>query len=126
MLVDLRPSRPTHAYPAASSLRGSGPVVLAVAFAVLLVLVGAGSSLVTLPDWGWLLVSAAVTTTASSQTSTGSALLTALLAWLMLNGFVANGFGELRWQGREDLLRVLVLAAAAMVPQAGRVVRVAR
>lgn len=49
---------------------------------------------------GWI---ASLTTTA----------LTAGVAWLMLNGFVEDRYGVLRWHGRGDVTRLGVLVAAA-------------
>jgi hypothetical protein len=49
---------------------------------------------------------------------------TGALAWLLVNGFLVDRFGELSWHGRADLYRALVLVAAAAVGlAAGHVVR---
>lgn len=45
----------------------------------------------------------------------GGAVVTAGLAWLMLNGFVSDRFGELRWHGRSDVTEALVLVAASVL-----------
>jgi hypothetical protein len=37
------------------------------------------------------------------------------LAWLLVNGFLVDRFGELSWHGRGDLYRALMLVAAAAV-----------
>ena len=39
----------------------------------------------------------------------GAVLATAGFAWLMLNGFVADQYGELRWHGSSDVVRMVVL-----------------
>jgi hypothetical protein len=41
-------------------------------------------------------------------------LFVAVCSWLMLNGIVVNGTGNLGWDGRHDLIRVGVLAGACL------------
>lgn len=43
------------------------------------------------------------------------ALVTALVCWMLLNSFVIHAHGELVWEGSADLLRLGVLAAAAVL-----------
>ncbi|MBF6507465.1 hypothetical protein [Saccharopolyspora hirsuta] len=43
------------------------------------------------------------------------ALITALLCWMFLNSFVVHELGDLVWEGSADLVRLGVLAGAAVV-----------
>jgi hypothetical protein len=40
---------------------------------------------------------------------------TGALAWLLVNGFLVDRFGELSWHGRADVYRALMLVAVASV-----------
>jgi len=40
---------------------------------------------------------------------------TGVLAWLLVNGFLVDRFGELSWHGRSDLYRSLALVSAAAI-----------
>jgi len=42
-------------------------------------------------------------------------MATASCAWLLLNGFVADRYGELQWHGRGDVVRMVVLLAIGAV-----------
>src|SRR3954454_16704536 len=42
-------------------------------------------------------------------------MATAGCTWLLLNGFVADRYGELRWHGRDDVVRIVVLLAIGAV-----------
>ena len=44
-----------------------------------------------------------------------AALLTAGLGWMFFNSFVVHAGGVLRWEGTSDLVRVAILAAAAVL-----------
>lgn len=49
---------------------------------------------------------------------------TGALAWLLVNGFLVDRFGELVWHGRADVARaVLLVAAAAIGLAAGNIFR---
>jgi hypothetical protein len=100
--------------------RPASAVMLAIYFGTLLILIGVGPAIVALPAWGWLLVVASVTAVSSWWASPGTSLLSAAIGWLMLNGFVVNGLGELSWHGPADLGRLLFLAAVAMAVRAVR------
>jgi len=43
-----------------------------------------------------------------------TSLLVALCGWLMLNGLVVHTDGQLGWAGREDVIRIGVLAATGL------------
>ncbi|HEY5454538.1 MAG TPA: hypothetical protein VIJ96_03650 [Acidothermaceae bacterium] len=43
-----------------------------------------------------------------------TSLLVALCGWLMLNGLVVHRDGQLGWAGREDVIRIGVLAAIGL------------
>ncbi len=47
----------------------------------------------------------------------------ALVGWLMLNGFVIDQYGVLAWHGPDDLVRIGVLLAAAVVVALTRAVQ---
>jgi hypothetical protein len=48
-------------------------------------------------------------------------------AWMVMDGFLVNRLGDLSWQGRPDLDRLLALAAGALIGLvAGEVIRDAR
>ncbi len=42
-------------------------------------------------------------------------LVAAAFGWLMFDGFVVNQFGELRWHGAGDAVRLLILLAVAVM-----------
>ena len=44
-----------------------------------------------------------------------AALVTAALGWLLLNGFLVDHFGALRWHGEVDAVRLVTLIAAAAI-----------
>jgi hypothetical protein len=44
-------------------------------------------------------------------------VFTTALAWLLVNGFLVDRFGELSWHGRADLVRALMLVGAAALGQ---------
>lgn len=54
------------------------------------------------------------------------ALVTAGLAWLMLNGFVADRYGELRWHGHRDIVAAIVLTGSAAAAGALRGLQIRR
>ncbi len=51
------------------------------------------------------------------------AVLSALVGWLMLNGFAIDQYGVLAWHGPDDLVRIGVLLAAAVVVALTRAVQ---
>ena len=68
-------------------------------------------------DTGWRLVVVAVALGLFSAV-TADALAAAFvtgLAWLVVNGFLVDQYGQLSWHGWADLVRLLVLVAAAGV-----------
>jgi hypothetical protein len=50
-------------------------------------------------------------------------LFVAACGWLMLNGIVVNGAGNLGWDGRHDLIRLGVLAGASLSVALARAVQ---
>ncbi|HVT97797.1 MAG TPA: DUF4118 domain-containing protein [Acidobacteriaceae bacterium] len=54
------------------------------------------------------------------------AVVTAALAWLMLNGFVTDRYGVLRWHGHRDLVELAVLFASATTVATVRATRIRR
>jgi K+-sensing histidine kinase KdpD len=55
-----------------------------------------------------------------------AALGAAGLGWLFLNGFLVNRQGDLRWHGRDDTVRIVLLAGVAVAVSAARSVQLAR
>jgi hypothetical protein len=53
-------------------------------------------------------------------------LAAAGFAWLMLNGFVADQLGELRWHGSSDVVRMVVLFGCGVAVTAMRSVQLRR
>ena len=53
------------------------------------------------------------------MTSIGS-LITAGLSFLMLNGFIVDRYAVLRWHGRHDMVRLVVLLGCAGIASAAR------
>jgi hypothetical protein len=51
-------------------------------------------------------------------------LTTAIVGWLMFNGFVVNQFGELRWHGATDATRLAVLVTIALTASGARCVQI--
>lgn len=55
-----------------------------------------------------------------------SALMTAVFAWLMLDGFAEDRFGVLRWHGGVDVVALGVLAGCGVAACASRTAAVRR
>jgi hypothetical protein len=68
-------------------------------------------------DSGWRLVVVAVALGLFSALTADAlaAAFVGVLAWLIVNGFLVDRYGQLSWHGWADLVRLLVLAAAAGV-----------
>jgi hypothetical protein len=63
------------------------------------------------------LVAAAVTVVAALSRDLIAAPVVAVLAWLIVNGFLIDRFGELSWHGRSDVYRAVILVLAAGIGQ---------
>jgi hypothetical protein len=66
-------------------------------------------------DAGWRFAVVAVTfgVFAALVPDRSAVAWTGGLAWLLVNGFLVDSFGELSWHGRSDLYRALMLVAVA-------------
>ncbi|BCB75874.1 hypothetical protein GCM10022251_80610 [Phytohabitans flavus] len=73
-----------------------------------------------------LVVAVAVGAYAALSTSTRATLATALVGYLIFNGFLVNRFGELSWDGGASVGHVTVLAVATALGLGQRWIRHAR
>ena len=77
------------------------------------------ASMVPSADAGWRLavVACAVGAFAAATTNVLAVPCTVALAWLFVNGFLVDRFGELSWHGAADVMRALMLVLAGGVGQ---------
>ncbi|HWC34555.1 MAG TPA: hypothetical protein VG650_06970 [Mycobacteriales bacterium] len=73
-----------------------------------------------------LAVMAGLTALSSWIFEWSAALVTAGLAWLMLNGFIADEHGELRWHGHRDVVAAIVLLGSVVAVGALRGLQIRR
>ncbi len=73
-----------------------------------------------LPASASLAIFAAVVAVCAWLSTPGVAILLASCAWLDYDGFVVGRQGVLSWHGSADLVRIVVLAASAVVVLASR------
>lgn len=67
--------------------------------------------------WRFGIVAAAVVVFAAAAADLVAVSVTVVLAWLVVNGFLVDRFGELWWHGRSDLYRAGMLVVAGALGQ---------
>jgi hypothetical protein len=67
------------------------------------------------PWWRVAVMAAAVGGFAAFSGDRLASVAVVLLAWLVMNGFLVDRYGQLEWHGSADLARVLVLAGSAVL-----------
>jgi hypothetical protein len=83
-----------------------------------LVVVAAGLVAATAPGaWRFGIVAVAVAGFAAVADDRIAVPATIVLAWLVVNGFLVDRFGELSWHGRSDLYRAVMLVSAGALGQ---------
>lgn len=65
-----------------------------------------------LPAWRLVVMAVAVAVVAAVSLNARATAVLALIAFLIVNGFLEDEFGELSWHGLADLWRAVALAAA--------------
>jgi hypothetical protein len=85
--------------------------------AAVIVFAAIGAAAVPPADPGWRLavMAAAVGGFAALSGDRLASAAVVLLAWLVVNGFLVDRYGQLEWHGSADLARVLVLAGSAVL-----------
>jgi hypothetical protein len=84
-----------------------------------LVVVAAGLIAAAAPGaWRFGIVAVAVVVFAAVAGDLVAVPTTVGLAWLVVNGFLVDRFGELSWHGRSDLYRAAILVVAGGLGQA--------
>ena len=83
------------------------------AAAVVLAALGASGVPATDGWWRVAVIGAVVAVFAAVTTDARAAVAVVVLAWLVVNGFLIDRYGQLGWHGDVDLGRLLVLAASA-------------
>ena len=98
-------------------VRGASAGVDVALGAVVVVFAALAAAAIPSGDIGWRLVAvAAAVGLFAAWTDDGlAAAFIVGLAWLVVNGFLVDRYGQLSWHGWADLLRLLVLVAAAGV-----------
>jgi hypothetical protein len=91
-----------------------------------LTVVGGGLVAAAAPGaWRLGIIAAAVAAFAALALDLVAVPVTVVLAWLVVNGFLVDRFGELSWHGRPDIYRAGMLVVAGGLGQAvGRARRV--
>jgi hypothetical protein len=92
------------------------PVGVNIAYgAVVVVFAALGAAAIPSGDTGWrlIVVAAAVGLFAALTVDWRAAVFIAGLAWLVVDGFLVDQYGQLSWHGPADLVRLVVLVATA-------------
>ena len=98
-------------------VRGASAGVDVALGAVVVVFAALAAAAIPSGDIGWRLVAVAAAVglfVAWTDDGLAAAFIVGL-AWLVVNGFLVDRYGQLSWHGWVDLLRLLVLVAAAGV-----------